>query len=142
MLKQTSLKKKKNAFKEISHLGFFQMGFFCFVGPSPHQPWRLWVCLFIEKMRPVSPDPKMIPVGRLFVKAGEGWVWREGVFGPHRALDPDGALVLWSENLWVRIAGLGPDPCTPWAHPGFQDLQVGLAHSPLWHTPPWTLAAS
>lgn len=118
------------------------MGFFRFVGASPHQLWCLWVCLSFEKMRQVSPDPKMTPVGRLFVKAGEGWAWREGVFGLHRALDPDGAVVLRSENLWVRIAGLDPDPCTPWTHPGFQDLQVRFAYSSLWHTPPWTPAAS
>ena len=44
----------------------------------------------------------MIPVDRLSVKAGEGWVWGEGVFGLHRALDPHGAVLLWSENLWVE----------------------------------------
>lgn len=72
----------------------------------------------------------MIPVDRLSVKAGEGWVWGEGVFGLHRALDPHGADLLWSENLWVRIAGLDPDPCIPWNHPGFQDLQWSLLIHP------------
>ena len=42
------------------------------MGASPHSPWHLWVCLFMEKVRSVSLDPKMTPMGRHFVEVAEG----------------------------------------------------------------------
>lgn len=66
----------------------------------------------MEKVRSVSLDPKMTPMGRHFVEVVEGWVWREGVFGLHWVLNPYRAVVLLFKNLRVRIDGLDPDPCT------------------------------
>lgn len=66
----------------------------------------------MEKVRSVSLDPKVTPMGRHFMEVAEQWVWREREFGLHGVLNPYMAVVLLFENPWVRIDGLCPDPCT------------------------------
>lgn len=93
----------------------------------------------MEKVRSVSLDPKMTPMGRHFVEVAEQWVWREGEFGLHGVLNPYMAVVLLFENPWVKIDGLDPDPCTTG---GLEQLLIGPIHSSLRHMPLWTLVAS